>query len=159
MVRLQPWVLNILFIMKAIEIKNSKVNYEYFILDRYDAGIKLLGSEVKSIREKGANINQSYCYFKDGELFVKELFIPERKGSYTHNPNSLKKLLLKKKELNKLNSSLDKSLTIVPTKLYETSKGIIKLQIALVKGKKLWDKRETIKTRDSEKEIKRKFGK
>lgn len=145
--------------MKKINITNPAIKYEYFILETYVAGLKLIGSEVKSIREMKSHLLGSYCYFDNGELYVKDLHIPERGSSYGHQALRTRKLLLKKRELIKLENSLDKHLTIVPYRLFENERGIFKLEICLVKGKKTWDKRQSIKERDIDRDIKKRFGK
>jgi SsrA-binding protein len=144
---------------KKINIQNKKAHFEYEILDTYIAGLQLGGTEIKSIRESKARITESFCEFNEsGELFVINMYVEEYKhGSfYNHLPKSARKLLLEKKELKKLNKEVQNvGITIVPLKLFITDKGWAKLQIALVKGKKLHDKRETIKDRDSKRDLDR----
>lgn len=118
-------------------------------------GIKLLGSEVKSIRGGKVSLVDAYCFFNDGELFVKGMNIPEYKQSYTHEPLRDRKLLLKKKELIKLEKELVKGLTLIPYKIYSTERGLLKMEIVLGKGKKLYDKRESLKEKDVKREIMR----
>lgn len=118
-------------------------------------GIKLLGSEVKSIRDGKVSLVDAYCFFNDGELFVKGMNIPEYKQSYTHEPLRDRKLLLKKKELIKLEKELVKGLTLIPYKIYSTERGLLKMEIVLGKGKKLYDKRESLKEKDIKREIMR----
>lgn len=142
-------------------IRNRSAFYEYYIDDKYVAGIVLTGTEVKSLREGRASFNDSYCYFHKGELWIKSLHIAEYShGSYlNHNPLRERKLLLQKKELRKLEAKLkEKGYTIVPLSIFFNEKGLAKLEIGLGKGKKLHDKRESIKTRESDREIKRKYG-
>ncbi len=138
---------------KKINIQNKKARFEYEILDRYTAGIQLTGTEIKSIRESKARITESFCEFNDqGELFVINMFIEEYLygHSYNHKPKSERKLLLNKGELKKLQKEIQNvGLTIVPLKLFLTDKGWAKLDIALCKGKKNYDKRETIKDREN----------
>lgn len=143
----------------SINIVNKKVGFEYFILDKFVAGLKLVGSEVKSIRLNKVSIVDSYCYFNDGELFVKGMNITENGTAYGHKADSDRKLLLKKRELNKIENELTNHITVVPVRLFENEKGIFKMEIAIVKGKKMWDKRESIKTKDIQREIDRKFRK
>lgn len=144
---------------KNINIKNKKARFEYEILDTYIAGIQLTGTEIKSIRESKARITESFCEFNDkGELFVINMFIEEYSfGSfYNHRSKSERKLLLNKKELKKLQKEVQNvGLTIIPLKLFVTDKGWAKLQIALCKGKKLYDKRQTLKDRDHKKSLDR----
>ena len=144
---------------KNINIQNKKARFEYEILDTFIAGIQLTGTEIKSIRESKARITESFCEFNDaGELFVINMFIEEYSfGSfYNHRAKSERKLLLKKKELKKLQKEVQNvGLTIIPLKLFVTDKGWAKLQIALCKGKKLYDKRQVMKDRDQKKSLDR----
>lgn len=138
---------------KKINIRNKKARFEYEILDNYIAGIQLTGTEIKSIRESKARITESFCEFNErGELFVINMFIEEYiyGHSYNHSPKSERKLLLNKGELKKLQKQVQNvGLTIIPLKLFLTDKGWAKLNIALCKGKKNYDKRETIKDREN----------
>ena len=144
---------------KNVNIKNKKARFDYEIIDKYIAGIQLSGTEIKSIRDSKARITESFCEFNDkGELFVINMFIEEYShGSYyNHNSKSERKLLLNKQELKKLNKDIQNvGLTIIPLRLFMTEKGWAKLQIALCKGKKLYDKREAIKDRDNKKSLAR----
>ena len=132
---------------KNIDIKNRKAGFEYSFLEKYVAGIQLSGSEIKSIREAKANIAEAFCLFVNSELFIRNMNINEYKqgGMHNnHNPKRDRKLLLNKQELKKLSSKLiDKGLTIIPLRLFINENGYAKLEIALAKGKKLYDKRET----------------
>lgn len=138
---------------KNINIKNKKARFEYEILDKYIAGIQLTGTEIKSIRESKARITESFCEFNEkGELFAVNMFIEEYVygHSFNHSPKSERKLLLNKGELKKLLKQVQNAgLTIVPLRLFLTDKGWAKLEIALAKGKKNYDKRENIKDRES----------
>ncbi|ULC58529.1 SsrA-binding protein SmpB [Flaviramulus sp. BrNp1-15] len=144
---------------KNINIQNKKARFLYEILDKYTAGIVLTGTEIKSIRNSKASIAESFCEFNDrGELFVVNMTIEEYAfgNYYNHKPKALRKLLLNKKELKKLNKEVQNTgLTIVPLRLYINEKGFAKLEIALAKGKKLYDKRETIKDRDNKRNLDR----
>ncbi|WP_457616923.1 SsrA-binding protein SmpB [Lutibacter sp.] len=144
---------------KKINIQNKKARFEYEILDRYTAGIQLTGTEIKSIRESKARITESFCEFNEkGELFVINMFIEEYLygHAYNHKPKSERKLLLNKKELKKLRKEVQNvGLTIVPLRLYITDKGWAKLDIALCKGKKNYDKRESLKDRDNKRNLAR----
>ncbi len=144
---------------KKINIQNKKVRFEYEIIDRYTAGIQLTGTEIKSIRESKARITESFCEFNEtGELFVINMFIEEYLygHAYNHKPKSERKLLLNKGELKKLRKEVQNvGLTIVPLKLFLTDKGWAKLDIALCKGKKNYDKREALKDRDSKRDLAR----
>jgi SsrA-binding protein len=141
-----------------MEIKNRSAFFEYQIDDKYDAGIVLSGTEVKSLRAGKANFNDSYCLFEGLELFVQSLHISEYEfGTYAnHNPIKERKLLLKKKELRKLQTKVkEKGYSIIPLRIYFSENGLAKMQIGLGKGKKLHDKRESIKQRDADRDLKR----
>jgi len=144
---------------KTINIQNKKARFEYEILDKYSAGIVLTGSEIKSIRQSKASIAESFCEFNEqGELFVVNMSIEEYShGShYNHKPKAERKLLLNKRELKKLEKEVKNTgLTIVPLRMYINEKGFAKLDIALAKGKKLYDKRDTIKDRDNKRDLDR----
>jgi SsrA-binding protein len=142
----------------GIEIKNKRASFDYEWLDRYMAGICLTGTEIKSIRAGKANINDAYCVFERGELFVRNMNISEYEwGSYNnHDPRQDRKLLLNKKELLRLEkASKDKGKTIIAIKLFINEKNRAKLDIALARGKKEYDKREDIKDRESKRELAR----
>jgi len=141
-----------------MEIKNRSAYFEYFIDDKYTAGIMLTGTEVKSLRTGKASFNDSYCIFSKGELWIKSFHIAE----YTfgnvnnHEPLRERKLLLNKRELKKIETKLkEKGYTLIPLRLFFNEKNLAKVEIGLGKGKKLHDKRETIKQRDTDREIKR----
>lgn len=141
-----------------MEIKNRSASYEYFIEEKFDAGMILTGTEVKAIRDGRVSFNDSYCLIDRGELFVKGLHIsPYEYGSYAnHNPTRERKLLLKRKELGKIQQKLkEKGYTIIPLSIYFNERGYAKMKIGLGKGKKLHDKRESIKERETQREIKR----
>jgi SsrA-binding protein len=144
---------------KKINIQNKKARFEYEIMDTYTAGIQLTGTEIKSIRLSKARITESFCEFNDrGELFVINMFIEEYLfgHSYNHKPKSARRLLLNKKELKKLEKQVQNvGLTIVPLKLFLNDSGWAKLNIALCKGKKLHDKRNTLKDRDNQRDLDR----
>jgi len=141
-----------------IRIKNRKASFEYFLIERMVAGIKLQGTEIKSIREGKANLTDSYCAFVREELYVRNLHIAEYTyGTYNnHEPKRDRKLLLKKRELKKLLTKVkEKGLTIVPVQLFVNERGLAKLEIALAKGKHTYDKRESLKQNDSKREMDR----
>ncbi|MCB4800170.1 SsrA-binding protein SmpB [Neotamlana laminarinivorans] len=144
---------------KKINILNRKARFNYEILDKYTAGIVLTGTEIKSIRTGKASIAESFCEFNDrGELFVINMTIEEYLYGtyYNHKPKAERKLLLNKRELKKLNKEVQNTgLTIVPLRLFLNDKGLAKLEIALAKGKKLYDKRETMKDRDNKRNLDR----
>lgn len=139
-------------LQKNIKIKNRKARFSYEILDTYNAGIVLKGTEIKAIREGKASIAESFCEFQDGEVFVINMTIQQysHASSFTHAPRSERKLLLNRRELRKLEKEVRNSgLTIVPLLLYTNDRGLAKLQIALARGKKEYDKREAIKERET----------
>jgi SsrA-binding protein len=140
------------------EIVNRKAKFNYEFIESYKAGMVLTGTEIKSIKEGKVNLGDSFCYFRQGELWIKNLHISEYKnGSYAnHEPMRLRKLLLTKKEIGKLEGTIkEKGLTIIPYKIFFNERGLAKIEIALARGKKSFDKRESIKERDSQKEIQR----
>jgi len=144
-----------------MEISNRKAYHDYFFEAKYIAGMVLAGTEIKSLRNGKASFVDSYCYFHEGELFVKSLHISEYSyGTYNnHEPLQERKLLLTKRELRKLEAkSTEKGYSIIPLKIFLTEKGFFKMEIGLGKGKKLYDKRETIKERETDRDIKRKYG-
>jgi len=137
-------------------ILNKKAGYEYHFLQTYEAGIILTGTEVKAIREGKANLTDSYCIMHNGEIWAKNIYISEYKqGSYNnHEPKRQRKLLLNKIELRKIQSKLrEKGTTIIPVKLFFNERGFAKVQIALARGKKIFDKREDMKRKDAKREI------
>lgn len=143
-----------------INIENRRARFDYQFLENYTAGIVLQGTEIKSIREGKAGLSDSYCYFKGGELYIRNLHISEySEASFkNHEPLRERKLLLSKQELKKLEGKLkDQGLTIIPVKLFISDKGYAKVDIALAKGKKEFDKRQDIKKKDAEREIGRKL--
>ncbi len=144
-----------------MELTNRKAHYEYFFETTYIAGMVLSGTEIKSLRAGKASFNDSYCIFHQGELFVKSLHISEYAfGTYSnHEPLQERKLLLNKRELLKLENKVkEKGYSIIPLKLFLAESGYFKLEIGLGKGKKHYDKRETIKGRETERDIKRQYG-
>lgn len=139
-----------------INIKNKRAEYEYFLMDTLTAGLVLTGTEIKSIRNGKASLADSYCMFKENELFVVGMHIAEYdKGTYNnHDPKRDRKLLLTARELRKMKNKVqEKGLTIIPVLLYINEKGLAKLDIALARGKHYYDKRETLKTKDSKRDI------
>ncbi|MBC8045866.1 MAG: SsrA-binding protein SmpB [Fimbriimonadaceae bacterium] len=141
-----------------VNIRNKRATFEFEIIDRYVAGIVLRGSEIKSVRDGKVNMGDAYCLFNSGELFIKNLNISEFKQAtvWQHEPLRVRKLLLNKKELNKLLLKVkEKGLTIIPLKMFLNERGFAKIEIALAKGKKVYDKRESIKTRDEKRDLDR----
>jgi SsrA-binding protein len=142
----------------STEIKNRSAYHDYFIEDKYDAGMVLAGTEVKSIRDGKVNFVDSFCVFFKGELWVRNMHIAEYRFGTTNNHIAVhdRKLLLSKRELRKLENKIkEKGYTIVPLRIYFNERGYAKLEIGLGKGKKQYDKRESIKQRDTQREIKR----
>jgi SsrA-binding protein len=143
---------------KSVDIRNRRASFEYQFLEEYTAGIALTGTEIKSIRQGKVNLQEAYCLFINDGLYVRQMNISRySEGThYNHDPLRDRKLLLKKKELSRLSEKFkDQGLTIVPVKLFTSERGFAKLNIALAKGKKLYDKRESIKERDVEREMSR----
>lgn len=141
--------------------KNKKATYEYEIIQKITAGIQLVGSEVKSIRNHKVSISESYCYIKGGEMYIRGMHISEYKqsGNYdNHDPIRERKLLLNKIEINKLKDGIEqRGLTIIPIAVIIDDRGLIKIEIALSRGKKMHDKRNDIKKRDIERDLNLKF--
>ncbi|WP_275315568.1 SsrA-binding protein SmpB [Tenacibaculum bernardetii] len=144
---------------KKINIQNKKARFEYEIIDKYTAGIQLTGTEIKSIRLSKARITESFCEFNEqGELFIINMYIEEYSfgNHFNHKTTSERRLLLNKNELKKLEREVEaKGNTIVPLKLFINDKGWAKLDIALARGKKTHDKRQTMKDRDSKRDLAR----
>lgn len=141
---------------KQVTILNKRARFDYEILDKYVAGIQLTGTEIKSIRMSKASIAESFCEFHKHELYVINMYVQEYAFGthYNHQPRSERKLLLQKKELKSLKKSVEnKGLTIVPLKLFINDRGLAKLEIALCRGKKLYDKRETLKKREVDRKL------
>ena len=144
-----------------LDLVNRKAYYDYFFELKYIAGMVLSGTEIKSIRAGKVSFNDSYCIFDKGQLYVKSLHIAEYAFGNINNHEALqeRKLLLQKKELRKLENKIkEKGFTIIPLKIFISEKGFAKMEIGLGKGKKIFDKRETIKSRESDRDIKRKYG-
>ena len=143
-----------------VEIKNKKAKFEFEFLENFTAGIQLFGTEIKSIRNNKASITESYGIIIKNELFIRNMYVGDyvNSGHFNHDSKRDRKLLLNKIELNKINKKLkNKGLTIVPTKLFIGKNGWAKLNISIAKGKKIYDKREDLKTKDIKREIDRNF--
>ena len=138
---------------KEVFIQNRQARSDSHFIDEYEAGVQLLGSEVKSIKANRVSMVDCFCYFENGELLVKGLNLTPIDENYVHEPLRVRKLLLHRKELNRLEKGLDTGITIVVTSI-KSIKGRIKFNIALARGKKEWDKRETIKAREADRQIK-----
>jgi len=140
-----------------MEVKNRSAYFEYYVDEKYTAGLALLGTEVKSLRAGKASFNDSYCLFQSGELWIRSLHIAEYSHGTVNNHDPLRerKLLLTNRELKKLASRIkEKGYTVIPLRIFFNENNLAKLEIGLAKGKKLHDKRETIKERDTERELK-----
>lgn len=143
-----------------VNIKNKRASFDYELLETFNAGIVLTGTEIKSIRLGKAGLNDTFCYMNNGELWVKNMYIAEYfYGSYNnHAARRDRKLLLTKKELQKIAKSIKESgFTIVPTRVFLNEKGLAKVVIAIAKGKKIYDKRESIKEREDKRQMDRMF--
>lgn len=147
-------------IKKSVVLKNRRATFDYFFLDAYTAGIVLTGTEIKSIRLSKASLVDTFCFIHAGEVWVKNLYIaPYFWGSY-NNPNARRdrKLLLNKREIRKLEAEIkNPGLTLVPSKLFIDDNGRAKVEICLAKGKKMYDKRESMKEKDDKREMARTF--
>lgn len=144
--------------MDNINIKNKRASFDYEFIEEYTAGIVLTGTEIKSIRAGKAGLVDAYCFFLNGELWIKGMYVAEYKlGTYyNHSERRDRKLLLSRKELNKLDRKTKESgLTIIPIRLFLNEKGLAKLRIALARGKKEYDKRQSIKAKDARREMDR----
>ena len=141
-----------------INIKNRKASHEYEFIDKYVTGVVLKGTEIKSIRNSQVNMSDSHCVFIEEELWIKNLHISEYgNGGYTnHEPKRERKLLLNKQELEKIHGKVKtKGVTIIPLRLFVNEKGRAKIEIAVAKGKKLFDKRESLKEKDNKRDLDR----
>lgn len=144
--------------LPSVKIKNKKASYEYFLIEKFTAGIQLTGTEIKSIRYGKASIREAYCAFTANELFVRNMNISEYKlgTHYNHEPKRERKLLLNKRELKKLQTKInEKGFTLVPILLFINDKGLAKLEIALAKGKHTYDKRASLKEKDNKRDLDR----
>jgi SsrA-binding protein len=144
--------------VKNINIENRKARFNYEELESFEAGIKLTGTEIKSILDLEVSIEESYCLLTEGGIIIKNMYIKEYKfgNLENHEPRRDRVLLLNKAELNRLKRALiDRGLTVIPTKLYRNKRGLVKLEISLCKGKNLFDKKQVIKERDLNKQLKR----
>lgn len=143
---------------KIINIRNKKASYEFEFIDTYKAGLVLKGTEIKSIREGKVSLTEAYCFFRKGELFIKQMHIApySMASSYNHDAVRERKLLLQQKEIDKIESKFEeKGLSIIPVRIFINDKGLAKLEIALARGKKVHDKRQSIKEKDSKRELAR----
>lgn len=143
---------------KKINIQNKRAGFEFEIVDRFEAGIVLRGSEIKVIRNGGGSISEAFCLMRDGELFIKNMNIPEYShGGYAnHVPVTMRKLLLTKRELSRIDAKVrEKGFSILPLRLFISDRGFAKLEIGVGRGKKKFDKRETLKQKDTKRELDR----
>ncbi|GAB4005573.1 SsrA-binding protein SmpB [Spirosoma sp. KCTC 42546] len=145
-------------IVKQVDIRNRRASFEYAFLDNYTAGIVLTGTEIKSVRQGKVNLQDAYCLIHNDEMFIRQMSIAiYTEGThYNHDPLRDRKLLLTKREIKRLTEKLkDQGLTIVPIRLFTNERGFAKVEIALAKGKKLYDKRDSIKEREVERDLQR----
>jgi len=143
---------------KKINIQNKKAGFEFEIIDRYEAGIVLRGSEIKTIRNGGGSISEAFCVMRDGELFIKNMNIPEYShGGYSnHIPVTLRKLLLTKRELGRIDAKMrEKGLSVIPLRLFISDRGFAKLEVGVGRGKRKFDKRDSLKAKDTKREVDR----
>ena len=146
--------------LPQVNIKNKRASFDYELLDTYQAGIVLTGTEIKSIRLGKASLVDTFCFFNNGELWVKNMYIAEYfYGTYNnHQARRDRKLLLTKKELQKIQRlSKESGFSVIPTKIYISDKGLAKIIVAVAKGKKVYDKRESIKEREDKRQMDRAF--
>jgi SsrA-binding protein len=139
---------------ESVYIKNRKASFDYFFVRDLEAGIQLLGSEVKQIRRGKVSLVDSFCFFENGELYLKGFNISVSEEAFTHDPHRIKKLLLKKNELKKLERDLEEGMSVIVKTIFTNERGLIKVAIALAKGKKNFDKRASIKDKEIKREIK-----
>ena len=137
----------------SLNVINKRARFDYFIERTEVAGIQLGGTEVKAIKSGNISLVDSYCTIEQGELFVRGLNIPQNKTHFQHDPNRVKKLLLRKSEIKKMEKDLVKGMTIIPCRVFKNERGLIKVEIGFAKGKKTYDKRESIKKREDERRI------
>ncbi|MCF1752282.1 SsrA-binding protein [Mariniradius sediminis] len=143
---------------KIINIKNKKASFEFEFIDTFVAGLMLSGTEIKSVREGKVSLTEAYCYFRRGELFVKQMHIApySMATSYNHDPVRERKLLLNKRELEKMEAKFaEKGLSVIPVRVFINDRGLAKMEIALARGKKIHDKRQDIKEKDVKRELDR----
>lgn len=139
-----------------IDIRNRRAGFDFEIVEKFVAGIMLTGSEIKAIRDGGGSINECYCIIRSGEVFAKNMNIPEYShGTYAnHEPLRLRKLLLNKRELERIEAKIkERGLTLIPIRLFMSERGLAKLEIGLGRGKKKFDKRESLKAKDNKREM------
>ena len=143
-----------------IDISNRKASFEYFLMEKISAGMVLLGSEVKGIKESSVSFVDSFCYFKGNELWLKGVHIgvPKYAAAWGHDPLRERKLLLSKKELTKWKNELVPTTSIIPIKIFSNERGKLKIEIALAKGKKNFDKRDSLKRKDQDRDLKRELN-
>ncbi len=137
-----------------LSVINKKAKFEYEFIETFTAGIQLIGSEVKTVKKSKFSINDAFCIFKGDELFVKNMVLTDKVDEFSPDVKRDKKLLLKKRELNGLKRDLTNGLTIIVNKIFENEKGLVKVEISIAKGKKLYDKRNTIKEREANRDKK-----
>jgi len=137
-----------------LSVVNKKSKFEYEFLETLTAGVQLVGNEIKTVKTGKFSINDAFCFFKGDELFIKNMVLTDRVDEFSPDVKRDKKLLLKRKEINILKKELTKGLTIIVYKVFENEKGLVKVEISLARGKKLYDKRNTIKEREANRDKK-----
>lgn len=137
-----------------LSVVNKKSKFEYEFLETLNAGIQLIGNEIKTVKQGKFSINDAFCFFKGDELFIKNMVLTDKVDEFSPDVKRDKKLLLKRKEINNLRKELTKGLTIIVYKVFENEKGLVKVEISLARGKKLYDKRNTIKEREANRDKK-----
>lgn len=141
-----------------INIRNKRAGFDFEIIQSFEAGMMLTGSEIKSIRDGGGSINEAFCLLRDEELYIKNMNIPEYShGSYSnHEPTRLRKLLLKKRELERITAKIkEKGFSIIPVRVFINERGFAKIEVALARGKKKFDKRDSLKQKETKREMDR----
>lgn len=137
-----------------LSVVNKKSKFEYEFLETLTAGVQLVGNEIKTVKQGKFSINDAFCFFKGDELFIKNMVLTDKVDEFSPDVKRDKKLLLKRKEINNLKKELTKGLTIIVYKVFENEKGLVKVEISLARGKKLYDKRNTIKEREANRDKK-----
>ena len=137
-----------------LSVVNKKSKFEYEFIETLTAGIQLVGNEIKTVKQGKFSINDAFCFFKGDELFIKNMVLTDKVDEFSPDVKRDKKLLLKRKEINNLKKELTKGLTIIVYKVFENEKGLVKVEISLARGKKLYDKRNTIKEREANRDKK-----
>jgi SsrA-binding protein len=134
-------------------LRNRRAGYDYLVIERWTAGVSLLGSEVKAIKAGHVDFTGAWCELRAGSLLCRDLYVKESESPYSHRSDRERPLLLTKKELKKIDKMMDKGLTVIPLSIWVNDRGLIKMDVGLCRGKKTWDKRETIRARDLSRDL------